>query len=1379
MNKIQVFPKSIVVFISLALLLPPGIFAEEWQSASEITLPDTQAQSLEPVPSVESDPFPQTLPDNPDTLFFLQAKNPLSPAEEKKPEETGPRGHSDYECERYDFADGLELLRPEYASAAIIRELKAEDLARLVGLPFEVGIVALDGEIILFSSGSEDEIGILPAVKELTGKAFLIAHTHPSIYSDEGPSGEDLNESVSHAGPEYVITQSGVYAYTGAGVLNEGNPYSYEEFIRVLNESVKVSGEAGNSLEARRDLNLFISSQDQYNLASEEEKEIFRMGGTISYTSGLTSANVTSLPGSPLPYFMTGSSAPTTLALNSDGRFKLGYDVTASGSYSGMTISFDNGSTSQTEVQNLSTLTYLIFGLQGSANAVKVQFVDVIGNKDTFTLTNIASSPERFWRIKTSTISSSLDKTRIKQIDLYVNQSTTSSTKRIGTLYINSKGLNVNVPQQPIVTSDVPAVTNLSTLTLSGTKEAQTSVLINDVEVVPRNGSTTWSATVNLAVEGNNFFNIQTKNSIGKLSAANSISVIRDTIAPVIVPEDLPAGNRTDLPYLVIPYLVQDANPQNPEEFATFNLIEGANDLVLTATDRAGNQNQLHVTIQYVAPEANLTNSERALRQGWLETNFPYFTEANGIDSATGFPIDVIGSNAFPGIFWTQPTSIGFYLHLLGNLISKRIVLSSFSQAAALTAAEKTLTSLLDAQTRFGWQGLIPWLRLEGGVRPDTFNQIGLIDNANLTHHLAALVGLLEKGNLQRTIASSIYDKAKTFIDRQGNGYVAFVDPVFGVFRGVYHTDWGTFDGYADRFGSEVRATLPFLIEYFGVPSSVLTGLIRSTSSYPTLQGRTIDMFSTFDGGAFQYFWPLLVAPEESLPQIAGPLQNALLAFSDLTLRKSLPGFLSASSLPEGGYSAKLGINFLKETPDLLDETVASVYALASAYRLNPSWILSKISEIEQNFPLLSGPLGFYDSMRLGGGVSQNYYAIDQGAFLLGLLGTGAEDFRSFFEKRGLWPSYTAHYSNLSLNIPQAVSSLPEPPIVWAEVASRDQDSADLYRSGYDYDGSAGNGIEVSETSQGVFTYRRTQPSGWIGGWVTPSFDRNAYDYVVIEARSLTDGANQVRFELKNYDYFILQQILNLQGTGWHTFQFFFSKDTPPINFAAFAEASTDFEVRTLYFADTPLFQRPVGNSNDLYRSGYDYNGMTGNGIQVSESSPGVYTYTRTASSGWVGGFVTPAFDRNSYSYGVIQIRSLSEGTNQVRLELKNDQSYILKQVLTLEGTGWQTFEFYFPTDTLPINFVAFADATSDFEVRALYFTDTPPSQTPAPSNTPEITQTSSSTATQSHYLLIYTINGFPRSEWVDLVPGENIIHRIFSDSFGQGIAYDFRVTLN
>ena len=212
------------------------------------------------------------------------------------------------------------------------------------------------------------------------------------------------------------------------------------------------------------------------------------------------------LPGAPDPLIMTGSNSATQISLLSGPRFQINYDVTASGSYSGMTVSFDNLSTSVKETQNISGLSSIVLGLTGTVNAVKMEFVDINGKKDVFTLTGVSSAAERFWKINISSIASTVDKSQITGINLYVSQSTTASKKRKGAVTIRTYGLDTNPPAVPVITSQVPQTTNQSTLTLTGTKEANTSVWINGVQAVASDASTLWSAVLNLNTEGNNSF---------------------------------------------------------------------------------------------------------------------------------------------------------------------------------------------------------------------------------------------------------------------------------------------------------------------------------------------------------------------------------------------------------------------------------------------------------------------------------------------------------------------------------------------------------------------------------------------------------------------------------------------------------------------------------------------------------------------------------------------------------------------------------------------------------------------------------------------------------------------------------------------------------
>ncbi len=548
-------------FIALSVLITFTATQTGWTSEPLAPEPGTQ-------PTVEPSSVPLPPPDMPAegfeaTIDFLMGDHPLSnpvPQDgtlaDSAITKAEPYANQDYEYERYDFKDALELLRPEFAVAVIVKNLTAENLKELTELSFETAVLVIHGEIVLVTSGSEDEIGVLPVARQLMEGASFMSHTHPGIYSAEGPSGQDMNEAVEAPREEYVITHRGAYAYNRDGLLEEGKTQEYGWYLSKLQEalsspagfSLNQHGEvrgpmkpssspnvlSGNdsSVAARQALNQFIAAQDAYNQAFEEERETFRRGGTLSYTSSLTSANVTTLPGSPYPYITTGSTPATSLSADAN-QFSLGYNVPGASDSSGFTVSFDNASTIAIETQNLSTQTYLTFGLKGPNTSVKLEIMDINGVKDTFTLTKVVNTAERFWRIPVSSILNTLDKTKIKQLQFIIAQANTASTKRTGTLNVRTSGLNVNAPEQPVVTSAIPAATNQTTLTVSGTKEANTSILMNGIEVVARDAATTWSATLNLPTEGNNVLSLTAKNSIAKVSTANSMTVLRDRVIPV------------------------------------------------------------------------------------------------------------------------------------------------------------------------------------------------------------------------------------------------------------------------------------------------------------------------------------------------------------------------------------------------------------------------------------------------------------------------------------------------------------------------------------------------------------------------------------------------------------------------------------------------------------------------------------------------------------------------------------------------------------------------------------------------------------------------------------------------------------------------------
>jgi methionine-rich copper-binding protein CopC len=80
----------------------------------------------------------------------------------------------------------------------------------------------------------------------------------------------------------------------------------------------------------------------------------------------------------------------------------------------------------------------------------------------------------------------------------------------------------------------VTSPTNFAVQTLSGTKEANTSIWINDEEVIQVNADTTWSYQINL-VEGENHFEIYSMDASGNQSGSLSAVIVYDETAPLPV----------------------------------------------------------------------------------------------------------------------------------------------------------------------------------------------------------------------------------------------------------------------------------------------------------------------------------------------------------------------------------------------------------------------------------------------------------------------------------------------------------------------------------------------------------------------------------------------------------------------------------------------------------------------------------------------------------------------------------------------------------------------------------------------------------------------------------------------------------------------------
>ena len=124
------------------------------------------------------------------------------------------------------------------------------------------------------------------------------------------------------------------------------------------------------------------------------------------------------------------------------------------------------------------------------------------------------------------------------------------------------------------------------------------------------------------------------------------------------------------------------------------------------------------------------------------------------------FPYDNMGENADNPDKFTQPTLIGFYLQILGDVVSGALD-NGMTQNQALAEISLVLGNLLNVQRDYGWNGLIPWLSLNPLNASEP--KVALGDNANLSQSIAVMIGALEQAGLSAAQLNPIQSQANTF----------------------------------------------------------------------------------------------------------------------------------------------------------------------------------------------------------------------------------------------------------------------------------------------------------------------------------------------------------------------------------------------------------------------------------------------------------------------------------------------------------------------------------------------------------------------------------------------------------------------------------------
>jgi len=177
---------------------------------------------------------------------------------------------------------------------------------------------------------------------------------------------------------------------------------------------------------------------------SDEE---FFLGEALSPSSVITVAPSASrtlghinIPGDPTMTHAAPASAKAEVSISDRGGI-FEYETRKAG-WAGCGFTYDDVSTPAKETRDLSQMTDLVVGLQGSAPVVKLEVVDIFGHKSFVELTEIRADQEQVWAVQTVLFTSEgVDLTKVTGLNFIVEGSYLT-----GTLTINDKPLGAPAP---------------------------------------------------------------------------------------------------------------------------------------------------------------------------------------------------------------------------------------------------------------------------------------------------------------------------------------------------------------------------------------------------------------------------------------------------------------------------------------------------------------------------------------------------------------------------------------------------------------------------------------------------------------------------------------------------------------------------------------------------------------------------------------------------------------------------------------------------------------------------------------------------------------------------------------------------------------------
>ncbi|MDD5496183.1 MAG: hypothetical protein PHP46_03660 [Candidatus Omnitrophica bacterium] len=443
--------------------------------------------------------------------------------------------------------------------------------------------------------------------------------------------------------------------------------------------------------------------------------------------------------------------------------------------------------------------------------------------------------------------------------------------------------------------------------------------------------------------------------------------------------------------------------------------------------------------------DANWTLLLPKTLQQFIDVGMDYFAPGTGVvEPIYGYPHEGIYHKNY-----TQPTNIGFYAQLLANVISSDIIAEKMSQADAIAALNKMMTSLLSDQQTLGYKGLLPWMSFNGSAWQRDGGaygkQVVFGDNSNLSACLGAAIGALSDPSLAGNAdVQLIKQKMEQFLDAQAEGYSYLYDAGTGSFKTGWNfvtNSW--LGGHVDNFGSEFRAGALFVMLRYNFGDSVYAGLNGQIQDYVMSDGSTVYTVAPYDGGAFQMLWPTLTMPEIDNPAMNQALHNFVNIALDFSAKRNLPGFLSACYSAPSIYAGNAGIAEISVNTAARNETVASLYTLGAAHMVDPAAIDQFLADIFVAHPDLVTTHGLWEGFNTSTNtVIHEQIVTNVATFLIGMAGKGPEHMTTYLQDKGLYARLQSIYQQYG---PADLISGASNAYTWGSGA------ATSYRSGDEY----------------------------------------------------------------------------------------------------------------------------------------------------------------------------------------------------------------------------------------------------------------------------------------------------------------------------------------